>query len=348
MPCNCNTPTTTHCGCQPCEDTNPGCSCPIKDLSTDCILYTGPVLACSGIEIDTVLTDLLVQLDQFVCDKFEEAINYLTLTNVGNGAEVFRGISGIGEKELRTIVSEDTTLLDIVENADTIGVKVGTPTLSLDSGTDILSLIMTTLSGAVTLSNIDLSEYNYDTFVQDATFDAGTEVLTITRNNGEPDITVDLSYLGNHLESVVYNNATSNIEFTLTDGTVLTLDIASVLANAQIQSDYLETNTASPAHILNRNPQKTVTGNYTVVASDNNYIIEIDNGASNVAIDVSGALGSGNFFVGFVQKGTGEVVFNGADIIPELLTNVLFGQGHICALEIINSTKYLHGTLKFA
>jgi hypothetical protein len=53
------------------------------------------------------------------------------------------------------------------------------------------------------------------------------------------------------------------------------------------------------------------------------------------------------FFVGFIQKGTGTVTINGVDIIPEQLTNVVFGQGHICAVEIINSTKYLIGTLKF-
>jgi len=351
--CNCNQTTikSSPCGCEPCEDTNPGCSCPVKDLSTDCILYTGLPLACSGIDTNTVMTEVIQDLDQFICDKFEEVLNYFTLINVGGGAEVYKGITGIGEKELRTVVSEDTSLLDIVQNSNTIGIKAGTPSLGLNSGTDVLSLIMTTISGAVTLSTVDLSEYNYDTFVQNVSFSNTTDVLTITRNNSEPNITVDLGHLHNHLESAAYVSNSSTVVFTLTDSSTVTLDLAALLADiagSQVQSDYLEANTVSKAHILNRNPSKTVTGNYTVVVADNNYIIEIDNGGNDVTINLAGSLGTSNFFVGFVQKGTGEVTFTGQDIIPELLTNIIFGQGHICALEIINSTKYLHGTLKFA
>ena len=355
MSCNCNKPTNIPCGCEPCEDTNPGCSCPIKDLSTDCVLYTGDRLSCSGIETDTVLTDLIIQLDEFICDKFNEAINYLTLTNVGSGAQVFRGISGTGEKELRTIVSENTTLLDIVENSDTIGVRAGTPNLSLNSATDVLSLIMTTISGATILSNIDLSEYNYDTFVQSASFNTSNQILTIVRNNGEPNITVDLSFLNNHLETAVYLAGTNTIRYTITDGSNIDLDVSTLVneilnqaADNQIQSDYLESNTASKAYILNRNPSKTVTGNYTVVTTDNNYIIEVDNGASDVTINVGGSLGTNNFFVGFIQKGSGNVTITGATSIPLDLTNVIYGQGHVCALEIINGTKYLIGQLQFS
>lgn len=43
------------------------CSCPIKDLSTDCVLYTGDDLTCSGIKKGTILTEFLKQLDAFIC-----------------------------------------------------------------------------------------------------------------------------------------------------------------------------------------------------------------------------------------------------------------------------------------
>jgi len=233
MPCNCNTPTNTPYGCQPCDDSNPGCSCPIKDLSTDCVLYTGDDLPCSGIVKDSVLTDLIQRLDEFICEVRDDILSYVaqvtTLINIGGGAEVYKQPNGLGNKELRTIVSEDDSLLDIVENADTIGIRAGTPSIELDSDTDILSLIITTLSGAITLSDVDLSEYNYDTFVQGVTFNDTTEILTITRNNGEPNIDVDLSYLNNNLESVSFNSITNDIEFTLTNSTTLTLNTSTFL-----------------------------------------------------------------------------------------------------------------------
>lgn len=352
MPCNCNTPTNTPCGCQPCDDSNPECSCPIKDLSTDCVLYTGDDLPCSGIVKDSVLTDLIQRLDEFICEVRDDILAYVaqvtTLINIGGGAGVYKQPNGLGNKELRTIISEDDSLLDIIENADTIGIRAGTPSIELDSNTDILSLIMTTLSGAITLSDVDLSEYNYDTFVQGATFSDTTEILTITRNNGEPNIDVDLSYLNNHLETVNYTANSNEINFTLTDGTVLNLDLSTLLAeiaDTQVQSDYLENDITSKAHILNRNPSKSVTGNYSVVDTDNNYIIEIDNGVNDVTINLGPITASTEFFVGFVQKGTGIVTFSGYDIKPLSLSDIIFGQGHAAAVEVINSTKYLHGNL---
>jgi len=326
------------------------CACPVRDLSFDCLLWSGDSLACSGIEPNITGTQLIIQLDQFICDTFAQVDNFITLINIGGGAEIFAGINMIGNRELRTLTSGNLNLVDIIQNPETIDILPGTHRLQLDSPSDILSLIVNTMAGDTTLSNIDLSEYNYDTFVQSASFDNGTQILTIVRNNGEPDIDVDLTFLENHLESVVYNDVTDQLEFTLTDTTVLTVDMSVVIADVQIQSDYLENSTSSPAHILNRNPSRTETigggGTYNVVDADNNYIIEIDNGANNVTIDLSSITATSEFFVGFIQAGTGDVTFTGYDILPSTLTDVLFGQGHVCAVEIIGSTIYLIGTLR--
>lgn len=72
---SCNKPINTPCGCDPCVDENPGCSCPIKDLSTDCVLYTGDDLECSGIPQNTILTDLIQQLDSFICNLVSQVSN---------------------------------------------------------------------------------------------------------------------------------------------------------------------------------------------------------------------------------------------------------------------------------
>mgnify|MGYP005990021551 CR=1 FL=1 len=332
-----------------CEGSDSTCNCAVKDLSTDCSVYTGDDLSCSGISKDTVLTKVIQDLDAHICNKFEEAIQYLTLVNIGTGAEVFKGINGVGNKELRTIISGDLTLIDVVENTDTVDITPGTPSLNLDSGTDILSLIVTTLAGSTVFDTVDLSEYNYDTFVQSASFDSGTLDLTIVRNNGELDIVIPLDFLNNHVESGTY--AAGTITFTLTDSSTVDIDLSTLVSElTQVQSDVLETNSSSKAFIQNKNPNKTVVlgaaGNYNVLDADNNYVIEIDNSANDVTIDFSTITATDNYFVGFVQKGTGLVTFNNADIVPQDFLNELYGQGHVAAIEVINSTKYLAGTLK--
>lgn len=342
-----------------CPDGDNSCNCIQKDMSTDCIVYTGDDLECSGIKQNTILTTVIQNLDAFICNLRDEIYAYIvqatTLLNIGGGAEIFKQANGLGNKELRTIVSEDTAHLDIVQNVDTIGVRAGVHRLELDSGTDILSLIVNTVTaGDTTLSTIDLSEFNYDTFVQSASFSTVNQILTIVRNNGEPDINVDLSFLDNHVISGLY--AANNIALTLTDSSVVNIDVSLLVneilvaaAAANLQADVLETNTSSKAYIQNKNPHKTVVlgvaGNYNVLDADNNYVIEIDNGANDVTIDFSTITITNNYFVGFVQKGTGLVTFNNADVIPQDLTNEIYGQGHVAGMEIIAATKYLAGTL---
>lgn len=336
--------------CNTCEE-NESCDCVQKDQSTDCSVYTGDDLECSGIEQDTILTTVIQNLDAHICNKFEEAIQYLTLTNIGEGAEVFEGINGIGNKQLRSVLSGNLNLVDVVENTETIDITPGTPNLTKVG--DIVSLIVTTLSGANTFGSVDLSEYSANTFVQSASFDSGTLDLTVVRNNSEPDIVIPLDFLRNHVVSGTY--ASNTITLTLIDSSTVDINLTALLseiATAQVKSDYLESNSSSAAFIENKNPSKTVvlgaSGNYDVLDTDNNYIIEIDNGANDVTIDITGIVAVSEFFTAFIQKGTGVVTIVGAGSIPELLTNEIFGQGHSCALEIINSTKYLLGNLKFA
>lgn len=347
--------------CNPCVEGDTTCNCPAKDMSTDCSVYTGDDLECSGITQNTILTTVIQNLDTFICNTRDSILAYVvqvtTLLNIGGGAEVFKQANGLGNKELRTIISGDLTLADVVQSADTIDVVPGTP--SMTHVNDILRFIVTTVGGATEFASIDLSEYDYDTFVQSASFDDGTQILTIVRNNGEPDITVDLGFLNNHVESGVYNAGADTITLTLTDATTVDINLATLVseiladaAAAQVQSDYLETSAGSKAFIVNKNPEKSVTlgvaGSYSVVDGDNNYIIEIDNGANDVTIDFTSITLTSNYFVGFVQKGTGLVTFTGADIIPLDSTNELYGQGKNAAISIINSTKYLQGQLKFA
>jgi hypothetical protein len=98
---NCQNSTCYQCNQQPLCTQN-DCSCPVKDLSTDCIIYTGPNLPCSGIESKTILTDLIEQLDEFICTKVAQTSALVTLINVGEGEDIYAGDNLLGKK-IRTI-----------------------------------------------------------------------------------------------------------------------------------------------------------------------------------------------------------------------------------------------------
>jgi hypothetical protein len=58
------------------------------------------------------------------------------------------------------------------------------------------------------------------------------------------------------------------------------------------------------------NLQKVITGNYTLTNADDKYTIFVNNGSSVVTILVPAGLNN-NFECGFIQEGTGEVIFEG-------------------------------------
>lgn len=114
---------------QPSICTQNDCSCPVKDLSTDCVLYTGNDLACSGIKSQTILTDLIQQLDEFICTLVEQSINALNLINIGTGADVYKGIDLQGRREIRRI-NASGDLVTVTQNTDDISVSIDEEALS--------------------------------------------------------------------------------------------------------------------------------------------------------------------------------------------------------------------------
>jgi hypothetical protein len=103
---NCQNTTCHECNQQPLCSQN-DCSCPVKDLSTDCILYTGADLACSGIKSKTILTDLIQQLDEFICTKVSQTLSSFNLISVGNGEDIYSGDTLVAKK-IRTIQTINT------------------------------------------------------------------------------------------------------------------------------------------------------------------------------------------------------------------------------------------------
>jgi hypothetical protein len=102
--CNCGRTTNTVCtsSCQTVD-----CACPVKDLSTDCVLYTGNDLPCTEIKTGTLLTEVFGQLDTYLCDLSTQLANAFSLISVGEGVRVYKGVDGIGRKEIRSLTNPD-------------------------------------------------------------------------------------------------------------------------------------------------------------------------------------------------------------------------------------------------
>lgn len=153
MSCNCQQTSTP---CNPCSQTTPctepNCACPVI-ISSDCVNNVTEDLTCSNIVKGQTLTEVLVQLDAFICEKFGSLANFFTIINVGSGIDIYKGDTLTGKKQLRTLV--DSSLINI---------EVGNATQAV------------TLTGTIGTANIVVNGVNYL-----ATYTAGS--LSVTAAN---------------------------------------------------------------------------------------------------------------------------------------------------------------------
>jgi hypothetical protein len=137
------------------------CSCPVRDLSTDCVLYTGKTLTCSGIQSKTVLTDLIEQLDEFICTLVQQSLSATTLLSVGDGEEIYPGYDLQGRKKIRTIkvnslgLSESLDLINPIEVDSTDGIVIPSRKLKVNNlgttGFDLVKPLELDVNGGVVI-----------------------------------------------------------------------------------------------------------------------------------------------------------------------------------------------------
>ena len=106
---------------KPCTTTN-DCACEVY-LTSDCINNVKAEFECLNISNGLSLTETLEAMDEQICIKLDTITNYFTLINIGSGAEVYKGVNNLGQKELRTIVKEgDLVTVEEGENTIIIGI----------------------------------------------------------------------------------------------------------------------------------------------------------------------------------------------------------------------------------
>jgi hypothetical protein len=101
----------------------------VKDLSTDCVLYNQDDIICDNVVVvpkNTVLSVALQKIVAWVCTRLSEIENFFVIKNVGNGAGVYKGTSLIGEKELKSLTSTNSSVI-ITPGTNTIDFSVNIP-----------------------------------------------------------------------------------------------------------------------------------------------------------------------------------------------------------------------------
>lgn len=220
------------------------CSCPIKDLSTDCVLYTGNDLACSGIKSQTILTELIQQLDEFICTLVEQSLDALSLINIGTGANVYKGLDLLGRREIRRINAVGD-LVTVTQNTNDISVSIDEKELSNFIQNELPNPpCFETSDGTISIKELINGCYDFSVVFREIgnvgtgagfykTFNSLTNTyefksLIVTSQNGEGEsILRDVQQNTNDVTVRLKKITSDTLDITVTDETI-SLDIPSV------------------------------------------------------------------------------------------------------------------------
>lgn len=347
-PCNCNN-NCNDCGnthiqthiCDPCNEPTP-CDCPIIDLSTDCVLYDQDDIKCERVVVvpkNTSLTEALRKIVAWACTKFSEVQNYFVVKNVGNGAGVYKGTNLIGEKELKSLTSTDSSIT-ITPNTDTVNLLVNFPEDS--------TCITSSDNSVTIIQDFDTRCFDLEVnFPKTCITSTDGSVAILTDSEGCFDLSVNFSE-----HCIVGQNG---ITVTGVDDCLV---ISTTIDGSETKiADGVTTNitgvgtTASPYVVEIENLQKVVsTFPYTLTSADDKYTIFVNNGASNVLINVPNGLVA-NFSCVFIQEGTGLVTIQASGtatvLYPSTLQNKIKAQNYWAMVEKKQATDnyFLLGSL---
>ncbi len=346
---NNNTTITTSCHvCQPICQTPEPCDCPVKDLSTDCIVFTGDLLECSEIEPGQTLTETIVLMDGHVCDVRDELIALITaltaIVNVGGEEEIYKGVTLLGARQLRTLKALGS-LITVTQNTDTID-------FSIDE--DALTEFVNELIGTYSVSNVGTGA---DVYKNSTVVGANTQFNfrtlksnggSVTITEGTDEINFEVAPSGDTLieagiNSVVTGTGVLGDPYIIDSTTQIVDGVTTIVTGDGLTTPYI---------IETVNLQKTIdTFPYTLLDGDDKYTIFVENGASNVVINVPDGLVD-NFSAVFIQKGVGTVTIQDSGTATLLypsttLQNLIKGQYFWAMVEkeLNTNTYYLLGSL---
>jgi hypothetical protein len=338
------------------------------------------------------MTEVIGQLDTYLCDLSEQLANSFSLISVGSGTRVYRGVDGIGRKEIRSLVPTNSIITiglstddkevqiglnsvvlksfiqdnQITYSASNVGTGAGVYKQAIRTGDNVdfkLRKIKSTQSSFSIVESGDdivITTDGSETKVQQGSgisvTGIGTFVSPYVVTNTAPDQTVALtsgtgiSATGTYPSFTITNTAPDQT-VVITGGGATT--VTGTYPNFTISStDNSTTYSAGTGLSLSgttfsvQNLQKTIpAANYTLLPTDTEYTIFIENGATPITITVPTGLPA-NFNAGFIQEGTGVVTFSGTGTTINTVNGLkIKGQNYQVFLEkkLATSTFYLLG-----
>ncbi len=337
--------------CNQCPPTE--CECAVR-ISTDCVTYTGDDLACSSIPKNTILTDVIIQLDAFICQAIADLDAAINLINIGTGAEIYKGIDGIGRRELRKI-NPVGDLITVTQNTNDISVSIDENALGDFIEENQITYTCDSLGVIPTIGNEgfiyketvnligDITEFRFRSIHNtDGTVEIIEEADTVLINSKtfiEEGDNVTVTGTGTPTDPFLISTTDPIIPPTLIeDGETTT-----VSGDGSLGNEY---------KIETKNLQKTInTFPYTLTNNDDKYTIFLANGIDNVVINVPDGLVS-NFSCVFIQEGTGTITIQQSGTATLLypsttLQNIVKGQYYWAMVEkkLATNTYYLLGSL---
>jgi len=283
---NCNQNNCTDCTqevhiCNQCPPTEP-CDCAVKDLSTDCSVFTGDSIECDSVVVvakNTILSDALANIVSWSCTKFTELATYLRIVNVGTGASIYAGDNLIGEKKLRRLKSTNGSVI-ITQGTDDIDFSVpagvipdgtetkivnGTNTTVVGTGTTSTPYQINALNSTYSNSNLGMGAQVY----KDSTV-VGSNTQFNFRKLKSSDSSVTILEGINEIDiTVVTGSIPDGSETKVTAGTN-----TSVTGTGTIATPYVINSTApDQTVVLTQGGATTITGtypNFTITSTDSN------------------------------------------------------------------------------
>ena len=281
---NCNHNNCTDCTqevhiCNQCPPTEP-CDCAVKDLSTDCSVFTGDSIECDSVVVvakNTILSDALNNIVSWSCTKFAELANYLRIINVGTGANIYAGDNLIGEKKLRKINST-SPIVTVTENTNDI--SLGIDSASLDTFIEANQKTYTAANiGTGAQVYKDSTVVGNNTQLNFRKIKSSDSSVSIVEGTSDIDVTVSAGIVPDGSETKV--TAGTNVSVTGT-GTIATPYVinstdtnTTYLAGTSMSLVGTTFNNTAPDQVvtLTQGGATTITGtypNFTITSTDSN------------------------------------------------------------------------------
>lgn len=193
--CKCN---KTACGCKP----KPRCDCKVT-LDSKCITSVSAEFTCLPVDTGQTLNETFEAMDSAICQAITDSQSATTLVNVGTGAEIYKGVNVLGQRELKTILPGTATTVTEQTDTVTIGVDLGDlPTYSVANiGTGEGLYAGNTVAG-------DNTQFNMKS-IQSSTLSISVTANTITIDSPDtsvvPALYVNNQYIPTYAEFLAGN-----------------------------------------------------------------------------------------------------------------------------------------------